>query len=38
MNWDQLIYNVIVPVGMALILGVGGILAAKTLAGRVAKD
>jgi hypothetical protein len=38
MTWDQVLYNVIAPVGMALVLGIGGILAAKIVARQVGKD
>jgi hypothetical protein len=35
---NEIVYNVIVPVGIALVLGFGGILAAKIFARRVGKD
>ena len=38
MSWDQIVYNVIVPVGAALALGFGGIWAAKLLAGKLDKN
>jgi hypothetical protein len=38
MNWEQLVSNVIVPVGAALILGGGGILAVKMMARRFDRD
>jgi hypothetical protein len=38
MNWDQVIANVIVPVGMALFLGGGGILVVKMMARRFDRD
>jgi hypothetical protein len=38
MTWDQIVYNVIVPIGAALVLGIGGIWAAKFLGGRLGKD
>ena len=38
MTWDQIVYNVIIPVGVALVLGIGGVLAARIFAGRVGKD
>jgi hypothetical protein len=38
MTWDGALYNVIVPVGIALVLGFGGIWAAKIFASRAGKD
>jgi len=38
MTWDQILYNMIAPVGMALVLGIGGILAAKIVAHQMGKD
>jgi hypothetical protein len=38
MTWDQVLYNVVAPVGVALVLGIGGVLAAKMFARQMDKD
>jgi hypothetical protein len=38
MTWDQVLYNVIPPIGIALVLGVGGVLVAKIFARQMTKD
>jgi hypothetical protein len=38
MTWGDVLHNVIVPIGVALILGIGGIWAAKNFANRAGKD
>jgi hypothetical protein len=38
MIWDQIVYNVFVPVVAALTLGIGGVWAAKYLGSRLGKD
>jgi hypothetical protein len=38
MTWSQIVGNVIVPVGMALVLGIGGIVMARIVASKYEKD
>ena len=38
MTWGDTLYNVVVPIGVAVIPGAGGIGAAKLFAGRAGKD
>jgi hypothetical protein len=38
MNWSDVLSNVIVPIGMALVLAVLGIVAAKLVARRPGGD
>jgi hypothetical protein len=38
MTWGDALYNVIVPIGIALVLGVGGIWAAKFFGSRARRD
>jgi hypothetical protein len=38
MTWGDALHNVIVPIGIALVLGVGGIWAAKIVASGAGKE